>query len=155
MNYYNNNYNYNRGSSEEFWLVPLACLAALGFLLYWAGRLAAIIAGTKHLHGHVLAEFTALGHFRNPSAAWHANVGSPVVYWLLQLLALIAAVTLGGGVWWLVHQLGRPQHAQTTRRSGEGGGARVAPRGQARWVREGAAAPCWHAAPLGGQPGTR
>ena len=105
MNYYNNNYNYNRGSSEEFWLVPLACLAALGFLLYWAGRLAAIIAGTKHLHGHVLAEFTALGHFGNPSAAWHANVGSPVVYWLLQLLALIAAVTLGGGVWWLVHHL--------------------------------------------------
>ena len=51
--------------------------------------------------------------------------------------------------------LGRPQPAQTTRRSGEGGGARVAQRGQARRVREGAAAPCWHAAPLGGQPGTR
>ncbi len=105
MNYYNNTYNYNRGSSEEFWLVPLAGLAALGFLLYWAGRLAAMIAGTKHVHGHVLAEFTALGHFRNPSAAWHANVGSPIVYWLLQLLALIAAVTLGGGVWWLARQL--------------------------------------------------
>ena len=98
------NYPYNRGHSEEFWLIPIAFLVAVALVLYWAGRLAAIIAGAKHLHGHELAEFGAFAHIGDPSQAWHANVGSPVVYWVLQLLALILAAAVAGGVWWLVRQ---------------------------------------------------
>ncbi len=99
------NYPYNRGHSEDFWLIPIAFLVAVAFVLYWAGRLAAIIAGAKHLHGHELAEFAAFAHIGDPSQAWHANVGSPVIYWLLQLLALILAGAIASGVWWLVRQL--------------------------------------------------
>ncbi|MGO9959169.1 MAG: type VI secretion protein, partial [Solirubrobacteraceae bacterium] len=94
------------GSSNDFWLVPLAFLVALGVVLYWAGRLAAILAGTAGLHGHALAEFAALAHVDDPSAAWHANVGSPVVYWLLEAVALVVACGVAVGVWWVVSRLG-------------------------------------------------
>jgi len=100
--YYNSD---NRGGSDELWVIPAGFLVAVGFVLHWAGRLAAIIAGTKHLHGHELAEFTAFAHMGDPSRAWHANVGSPGVYWLLQLLAILVAAAIAGGAWWLVHEL--------------------------------------------------
>jgi type IV secretory pathway TraG/TraD family ATPase VirD4 len=86
---------------EEVWLIPIGIVIAIGAVLYWAGRLAAVIAGTS-LHGHALAEFTAFAHVGNPSAAWNANVGSPALYWLLQVLGLITLAAVLAGVWWLV-----------------------------------------------------
>jgi type IV secretion system protein VirD4 len=93
-------------SSEELLVVPALVALAVGFVLYWAGRLAALIAGTRHLHGRWFAEFGALEHFGDPSLAWHANVGPPAVYWLLQLLGLVVAAGALSGGWWLVRELG-------------------------------------------------
>jgi type IV secretion system protein VirD4 len=101
----NANVNARGSSSDDFWLVPIVFVIALGVVLYWAGRLSALLAGTGHLHGHEFAEFTAFAHLNDPSLAWHANVGSPGVYWFLQVLALIVAGTIGAGVWWLVSRL--------------------------------------------------
>lgn len=109
--------NNNRSSSDEFWLVPLAFLVAIGFVLYWAGRLAAIIAGTTRLHGHELAEFSAFAHFGDPSVAWHANMGSPVVYWLLELIAVVVAGAIAVGVWWVVTRLDGRHGSGARRRS--------------------------------------
>lgn len=93
-------------STEELLAVPALALLALGFILYWAGRFAAAIAGTRHLHGRWFAEFAALAHFGDPSLAWHADVGSPALYWLLQLLGLVLATGALVGGWWLVQELG-------------------------------------------------
>lgn len=93
-------------STEELIAVPALVLLALGFVLYWAGRLAALIAGTRGLHGHWFAELSAFAQLGDPSRAWHANVGSPAVYWLLQLLGLLVAAILVAGGWWLVRELG-------------------------------------------------
>ena len=92
-------------SSEEALLVPAVFVIALGVVLYWAGRLSALLAGTKHVHGHIFAGFTAFGHLGDPSAAWHAKVGSPVVYWMLEALALLMAATLVYGAWWVFGRL--------------------------------------------------
>ena len=76
----NANVNARGSGSDDFWLVPIVFVIALGVVLYWAGRLSALLAGTGHLHGHEFAEFTAFAHLNDPSLAWHANVGSPGVY---------------------------------------------------------------------------
>ena len=93
-------------TAEETLLVPALGFAALGFIMYWAGRLAGVLAGRHHLHGHELAEFAAFGHLGDPSQAWHAHMGSAVVYWLLQAVAVVLAAAVAGGVWWLFREAG-------------------------------------------------
>ena len=96
--------NNSHRSHEEVLVGPVLVLLALGFSLYWAGRVAALIAGTRHLHGHWFAELSAYTHLGDPSLAWHANVGSPAVYWLLQALALVAVAAILGAGWWLIRK---------------------------------------------------
>jgi type IV secretion system protein VirD4 len=98
--------NSNRShGSDDWWLIPVIALVALGVVLYWAGRLSAILAGTRRLHGHLLAEAAAFTHFGDPSLAWHRHVGSPAVYWSLQALALLLVAAAAFGAWWLVSNL--------------------------------------------------
>ncbi|MGH2909809.1 MAG: type IV secretory system conjugative DNA transfer family protein, partial [Solirubrobacteraceae bacterium] len=52
-------------------------------------------------------------HLAAPSTAWHADMGSPALYWTLQLLALLTAAGVAVGGWTLVNRLnGRAGHGR-------------------------------------------
>ena len=79
---------HRHSGGEEVWLIPIGIVLAVGVVLYWAGRLAAVIAGTTCTATSSRSS-PRFAHLGNPSAAWHANVGPPAVYWFLQLLGLV------------------------------------------------------------------
>jgi len=67
-----------------------------GGLLWVGGAAAALTSGHSIPRGRELAGYAALGHWRDPSEAWRAPVGPPLVYWTVT--AMILAVT-GTVVW--------------------------------------------------------
>jgi len=64
-------------------------------LLWAAGVTSALVTGHPVPHGHPAGAFTVFAHPGNPSAAWHAPVGPPVLYWtvLAAFLATMGAVS--------------------------------------------------------------
>ena len=82
----------------------LALLAIAGgggciSLLYAGGVASALVSGHPVPHGHPLAELAAFAHAGDPSLAWHAPVGPPVVYWAVSAAVALAAAALVRFVW--------------------------------------------------------
>jgi len=76
--------------------------AVLG-VLYAGGVCAALVSGHPVPHGHPLAELAAFTHAGHPSLAWHAPVGSAVVYWGITAVLCVAAGLLARLGWKLFH----------------------------------------------------
>ena len=82
-------------------------LAAGGLfgLLWAAGTIAAWVSGHPVPHGRPTGAVTAFAQPGDPSAAWHAPVGPPVVYWgmlALFVTALAVLALLGWRAWRLL-----------------------------------------------------
>jgi hypothetical protein len=76
-------------------------MALAAFVMHWAGVAAALLAGRHRLPGRTFAEIAALRDFGDPSRVWHARMGSPVMYWVLQAFALALLAAAAFGAWWL------------------------------------------------------
>lgn len=78
-------------------MFALAGSMALVVILAAAADVSARLAGHRLRHSDPLPALEAFAHFGDPSLAWHAPVGSPLLYWTLTfgLLALVGFVGLG------------------------------------------------------------
>lgn len=74
-------YRGNPDTAQNALLVLLAAAAGLFALLWSAGCLSALISGHPVPRGHPLGALSAFAHAGDPSRAWQAPVGGPVVYW--------------------------------------------------------------------------
>lgn len=65
-------------------------------VLWAAGAASARLTGHRVRHGDLLAGLAAFAHVGDPSRAWHAPVGPPVLYWAVTTLAvaLVAAASV-------------------------------------------------------------
>lgn len=75
-------------------LYAVAGGAVLVGVLWAAGVVSARLSGHRVPHGHPLAALSAFGNFGDPSRAWHAPVGPPVLYWTVTAAALALVVTV-------------------------------------------------------------
>ena len=80
-------------------LVAIALAGGCIAVLYAGGVASALVSGHPVPHGHPLAELAAFAHAGDPSLAWHAPVGPPVVYWAVSAAVALAAAALVRFVW--------------------------------------------------------
>jgi type IV secretory pathway TraG/TraD family ATPase VirD4 len=75
--------------------------AVLGvFGVLWSGGvLSALITGHRVPHGHPIGAFTAFTHLSDPSLAWQAPVGGPVIYWGVTILLFVILGVLAVLAW--------------------------------------------------------
>ncbi len=71
--------------------------------LWVSGVASARLSGHRTPHGHALAELAAFGHLGQPSAAWHAPVGPPELYWTVTVLVVCFLAFVVWGAWRLFH----------------------------------------------------
>ncbi|MDQ2727721.1 MAG: TraM recognition domain-containing protein [Actinomycetota bacterium] len=90
--------------SKDMALYAIAAGVALIGVLWLAGAGAALLAGHPVPRHRPLGGLAAFGHFGDPSAAWGAPVGPPVLYWTVTFTAL-GLLVLAAGVGW--RMLGR------------------------------------------------
>lgn len=83
---------------RDYAVFAAAAAVVLGGVLWLAGAVSALASGHRVPPGRRLAGLTAFAHLGDPSAAWRAPVGPPVVYWTITCAVLI----LVGGVVWLL-----------------------------------------------------
>ena len=95
--------------------VLFAAGVALDEVLRVGAAASAWVEGHRLPRGHLLAPLLALGHLGEPSRAWGAPVGGPVLYWLFTCLVLSACGLLVQGL----QRLWRRGHRSSDRRSGE------------------------------------
>jgi type IV secretory pathway TraG/TraD family ATPase VirD4 len=79
--------------STDLALGAVAGIVGFTALLWLAGSAAAVLSGHDVPHGHPLAGLVALAHAGEPSRAWHAPVGPPIVYWSVTAVVLVSVAT--------------------------------------------------------------
>jgi type IV secretory pathway TraG/TraD family ATPase VirD4 len=78
------------GRSDTVPMLLAAGVAVVGIL--WAAAAAsALLTGHAAPRHHLAGAVLAFAHFGNPSRAWQAPVGPPLVYWTLTVLVSVAA----------------------------------------------------------------
>lgn len=84
-------------------LIAVAAGVAVTAVLWVAGAASAWLSGDRVPDGRPLAALGAFAHAGDPSAAWHAPVGGPVLYWSVTTLMVVAMAGLVMGGRWLWH----------------------------------------------------
>ena len=90
-------------SMKDTALAALVSGILLTGALWVAGVASAHLSGHRTPHGHALAELAAFGHLGQPSAAWHAPVGPPELYWTVTVLVVCFLAFVVWGAWRLFH----------------------------------------------------
>ena len=76
-------------------LYAVASGVALLGVLWLAGAASARLSGHRVPHGNLFVGLAAFAHAGDPSRAWHAPVGPPVLYWAVTGAALALVVAAG------------------------------------------------------------
>src|SRR2546429_2637105 len=87
---------------KDYALIAMAAGVVVSGTLWAAGALSAILTGHSVPHGHPIAGVAAFAHYRDPAAAWHGPVGPRVVYWLVDLVGLVAPPPIPRARWGVV-----------------------------------------------------
>lgn len=88
-------------------LGALGALFGLDTVFWAAGWCSAVLSGHRSPHGHLLAGLVALAHGGDPSVAWGAPVGPPVLYWGLATVFVLTLAALAWAGWRAWSGLGR------------------------------------------------
>lgn len=88
------------GNGQNLLIGFIAAVFAVFGLLWSGGVLSAVVTGHPVPHGHAAGAFTAFSHAEDPSTAWQAPVGGPIIYWGMTLLLLAALCALAAVAWW-------------------------------------------------------
>jgi type IV secretory pathway TraG/TraD family ATPase VirD4 len=86
-------------TGQNLLIGAIICFGGLFGLLWAAGVSSAWLSGHAVPHGHPAGAFTAFAHPGDPSAAWHAPVGAPVLYWAVLILFLATAAAMSFFGW--------------------------------------------------------
>jgi type IV secretion system protein VirD4 len=99
-------------------LVALASGVAIVGVLWAGGALSARLSGRRVPAGRPWAGVAAFAHGGDPSAAWHAPVGSAPLYWSVTAVLILAAGGVVGGGWRLWRAAQRQANSDPSRVDG-------------------------------------
>jgi len=80
--------------------------AGLGVLFWVAAAASAWVSGHQVPPVELTGGFGAFAHGTDPSVAWHAPVGPPLLYWASSVLVILAAALATYGFWRLLRSTG-------------------------------------------------
>ncbi len=95
-------------------LVALASGVALSAALWACGAVSARLSGHRVPAGRPWAGVAAFAHGSDPSVAWHAPVGSALLYWSVTAALILAVGGAVGFGWWLWRARDRQASADPT-----------------------------------------
>ena len=84
--------------AADLGLLGLGGMVAFAGVLWAAGALSSWLSGHRVPSRRPLAGMLALGHWRDPSAAWGGPVGSSALYWAVTAVVVVAVAAAGWGV---------------------------------------------------------
>jgi type IV secretion system protein VirD4 len=99
-------------------LVTIAAAVVVAAVLWFAGAVSALLSGHRVPPGRPWAALAAFAHAGDPSAAWQAPVGGPILYWSVTALVVLALAGSAAGGWWLWHEGDRRAGDDPTRIEG-------------------------------------
>jgi type IV secretion system protein VirD4 len=112
-------------NSEDVVLIFGGGVVGLAAALWAGGAVSAFVCGHAVPCGHPLAGLLAFDDLSDPSTAWQAPVGPAIVYWLVSLLVVAAAVGVCVLMYRIVGSLGDDASGRGGRRDGLASRAQV------------------------------